>query len=454
MEKAIETNVHILAYPPHCTHVLQGLDVVCFAKMKRIWNTALDNFEDKHMRGPNKEDFPKLFGEAFLQAFTKETILSAFRVTGIFPFNRAIITEEHIKPSGPTTFTKNTFPQPLPEPIQAVMTAWNNFDLVHEREELMSGAIKQSNSMSITYHDQTLLRPSNEANTGCLHSETITSIEMTQNIKVNTEILLRTPTKRVRFMTHSLAHTSVGRSLLSTDPIDPTTIKILSPIIENKVQLANPKWELLENDLESATIDELLEHIAELTESLEMSKQHIQARDTINAKLQAQLIVQNLLAQKLKVALEEKKKRKSKDYDNTKLFKDGQAKFYTDEAIKERLTEIKEAKEEAQRKKDKQAKLRRAKKLALEARNEAWKAMLETYNAEKSRWKEENEALIKAKVPPRSRPQAPKRPRKPSVAEFEDEVEESSDEDNDDDSVHALTIRVTLSHAHVNQVSA
>lgn len=109
--------MHILAYPPHCTHVLQGLDVVCFAKMKRIWNTALDNFEDKHMRGPNKEDFPKLFGEAFLQAFTKETILSAFRVTGIFPFNRAIITEEHIKPSEPTTFTKNTFPQPLPEPI-------------------------------------------------------------------------------------------------------------------------------------------------------------------------------------------------------------------------------------------------------------------------------------------------------------------------------------------------
>ena len=31
---ARENNIIVLGYPPHCTHVLQGLDVVCFAKMK------------------------------------------------------------------------------------------------------------------------------------------------------------------------------------------------------------------------------------------------------------------------------------------------------------------------------------------------------------------------------------------------------------------------------------
>jgi hypothetical protein len=34
LEYAVANNITILAYPPHCTHALQGLDVVCFAKMK------------------------------------------------------------------------------------------------------------------------------------------------------------------------------------------------------------------------------------------------------------------------------------------------------------------------------------------------------------------------------------------------------------------------------------
>ena len=34
LEYAQANNIVILGYPPHCTHVLQGLDVVCFAKMK------------------------------------------------------------------------------------------------------------------------------------------------------------------------------------------------------------------------------------------------------------------------------------------------------------------------------------------------------------------------------------------------------------------------------------
>jgi hypothetical protein len=31
---ARENNIIILGYPPHCTHALQGLDVVCFTRMK------------------------------------------------------------------------------------------------------------------------------------------------------------------------------------------------------------------------------------------------------------------------------------------------------------------------------------------------------------------------------------------------------------------------------------
>ena len=34
LQFSCENNIIVLGYPPHCTHALQGLDVVCFAKMK------------------------------------------------------------------------------------------------------------------------------------------------------------------------------------------------------------------------------------------------------------------------------------------------------------------------------------------------------------------------------------------------------------------------------------
>lgn len=34
LDYAYANNIIILGYPTHCTHVLQGLDVVCFAKFK------------------------------------------------------------------------------------------------------------------------------------------------------------------------------------------------------------------------------------------------------------------------------------------------------------------------------------------------------------------------------------------------------------------------------------
>lgn len=42
-------NTEIMAYPPHCARALQGLDVVCFAKLKHKWGGVLDEFKDQHM---------------------------------------------------------------------------------------------------------------------------------------------------------------------------------------------------------------------------------------------------------------------------------------------------------------------------------------------------------------------------------------------------------------------
>ena len=48
LEYARDHNIMILGYPPHCTHALQGLDVVCFARMKETWKQVIIDFKALH----------------------------------------------------------------------------------------------------------------------------------------------------------------------------------------------------------------------------------------------------------------------------------------------------------------------------------------------------------------------------------------------------------------------
>ena len=80
-------NIVIQGYPPHCTHVLQGLDVVCFAKMKTEFRHEIQTFENLHMSKVMKGDFAGVFGHAFLHSFMEDTIKAAFATTGVHPFD-------------------------------------------------------------------------------------------------------------------------------------------------------------------------------------------------------------------------------------------------------------------------------------------------------------------------------------------------------------------------------
>jgi hypothetical protein len=103
LEYAIANNITILAYPPHCTHALQGLDVVCFAKMKDEFRKEINAYESLHREPVSKGAFTGVFGRAFLRAFDEDTVRAAFEATGIYPFNPDVITEKQMKPSLPTS---------------------------------------------------------------------------------------------------------------------------------------------------------------------------------------------------------------------------------------------------------------------------------------------------------------------------------------------------------------
>jgi len=119
---AWKNNIIVLRYPPHCTHALQGLDVVCFTKMKDKWKKEITAHEETTLKPVGKSDFLGVFGCTYNAAFTPDTVKAAFKVTGVVPFNRNAISEDQMKPSIATS-VKGSFPLPQPEVVCTVMAA-------------------------------------------------------------------------------------------------------------------------------------------------------------------------------------------------------------------------------------------------------------------------------------------------------------------------------------------
>ena len=124
LQFACKNNIIVLGYPPHCTHALQGLDVVCFAKMKEAWKEEITAHKKRSGWAVEKEDFAEVFGKAFQKAFTPETVKSAFRATGIYPYDPTVITEEQMRPSLATSMKAN-FPLTQSTLVHQVMAAFH-----------------------------------------------------------------------------------------------------------------------------------------------------------------------------------------------------------------------------------------------------------------------------------------------------------------------------------------
>ena len=77
--------------PPHTTHYLQPLDVVVFQPLKHYHAKAVDIVVREGCTNITKLEFLSFIQEVRRQAFKTETILSAFKKTGIQPFNPRVV---------------------------------------------------------------------------------------------------------------------------------------------------------------------------------------------------------------------------------------------------------------------------------------------------------------------------------------------------------------------------
>ncbi|KAE8736958.1 hypothetical protein FOCC_FOCC017585, partial [Frankliniella occidentalis] len=90
-----ENGVTLFTLPPHTTHRTQPLDVGVFKPFKNAYNKAVHTWNSQNAgRSVSIYEVAGFVHTAILQSFTPQNILSAFRATGIHPFNPDIFPEK------------------------------------------------------------------------------------------------------------------------------------------------------------------------------------------------------------------------------------------------------------------------------------------------------------------------------------------------------------------------
>jgi len=77
--------------PPQLSHLLQPLDVGCFAPLKEAYGRQAENLMRSHINHIDKATFLSCFKATFKDSITEENIKGGFRDTGLVPFDPKII---------------------------------------------------------------------------------------------------------------------------------------------------------------------------------------------------------------------------------------------------------------------------------------------------------------------------------------------------------------------------
>ena len=89
--------------PSHSSHLLQPLDVACFAPLKRSYGDGISALARSHIHHISKETFLPAFKAAYDLTFTEENARAGFRGAGLVPFNpEAVLSKLDVRLRTPT----------------------------------------------------------------------------------------------------------------------------------------------------------------------------------------------------------------------------------------------------------------------------------------------------------------------------------------------------------------
>jgi hypothetical protein len=83
----LENKILMLCMPPHSSHILQPLDVVCFLLLKSKYSQCVRDLAHKRVIHINKEGFLPAFKDASFDVFTKAICCKAFEASSLVPLD-------------------------------------------------------------------------------------------------------------------------------------------------------------------------------------------------------------------------------------------------------------------------------------------------------------------------------------------------------------------------------
>ena len=111
-----DNNIIALCMPAHSSHLLQPLDVGCFAPLKKAYGRQIEDLMRHHVNHITKLEFLPAFKAAFYNSITKSNICGGFRGAGLMPFDpEAVLLKLDVR-----------LRTPSPPPPAAVEAPWES----------------------------------------------------------------------------------------------------------------------------------------------------------------------------------------------------------------------------------------------------------------------------------------------------------------------------------------
>ncbi|SCO92408.1 related to transposase [Fusarium oxysporum] len=84
-------NIITLCMPPHSSHLLQPLEVVCFGPLKKAYGQEIERLIRRSITHVSKTEFFPAFYAAFQKTMTQSNIKGGFKGAGLAPFNLEVV---------------------------------------------------------------------------------------------------------------------------------------------------------------------------------------------------------------------------------------------------------------------------------------------------------------------------------------------------------------------------